>query len=1052
MADIFFGPFTPFLEETFLDRLSRHKGGTPLLPIAVIAPTRAVNKRLGSLLASQGDWVHVHFYTFLTASFALLQQKGVVLPPSPPRAAMRFLLKEILEQAATGDTLARHLLRYDSYLDRLLTLFSHFTSHHVLKSERGVPQTITSLFERFSEAKKSAGFFEAEDIIRLARESMKDGLPPSFPQTLFLYGFYDLNPLQREIVRSLDEKTELIVLSPILPDEPAARYAQETTEFFLELKGEGTATTYDAGDNTHPLFLLPRHFFSPQPADPIDPGDSLRVVTASGSDGEALAVAMEILREKEDTPNLRWREIGVVMRDLPAMAERLDVALKGFTIPAFIDGGSPLMHRREARAYFTLISAIETNLARKTVSTLFSSDSFAWPHVPPTDEEWVRENAHLAEVIAQDRGIISGRTPWERAWNKEEVASDSLFDEGRETDDVRSKSMQSKRRFVSATRKTIIDLVTDLTSIPDRALADQYRDIFLGLLEKYIRPAKESSEPFLTLSGIIDSLARIPCRGKPIPLGDFLALARKECEDTRIPHTPDTDAVFVSDVMGARGLPFRVLILCGMNEKRFPRTGLFDPLVGEDTREHLGLSTRASRYREDRYLFAATVRAARDRLIVVYQKSDDSGRKSLPSTFVGELLKGTTPGEGRSAKPTPKGEVTSGDSRRDYPRFPFQREALSRHREKDFLIRACITAQDPDLVRGVISSSRFLKEGITALAARKMTEPFGAYDGIIGVHDDILAELLPLSAGKLETYARCPFRFFMEHLLSVTPAEEPTEEEDIEAREIGSIYHRVLTSLFGTLAKQGSGGVASETQSMALTLLQKIIRDDVSKRLSGLIPNLVLRAREEKIKESLENFIIHEAGRSKSGFIPTRFEAPFGTGRGKAPRRTHPLTWNMGGETITFSGQIDRIDVHENEKKLLVIDYKKKKPSGQRKLMTEITEGFHFQIPLYLLAAQTVIFSPPYASQGGLLLFIEEEENKMIDAIEGDDTTRAIDLAIEHAEQYIEKMKQGIFYPKAMKGEGSCTFCQYRDLCRTESKGITDIREKKTKEALSLPE
>ena len=50
-------------------------------------------------------------------------------------------------------------------------------------------------------------------------------------------------------------------------------------------------------------------------------------------------------------------------------------------------------------------------------------------------------------------------------------------------------------------------------------------------------------------------------------------------------------------------------------------------------------------------------------------------------------------------------------------------------------------------------------------------------------------------------------------------------------------------------------------------------------------------------------------------------------------------------------GRIDRIDINESAAAFSVIDYKRKRGSGARRLKTDIMAGRHFQLPIYLMAA-----------------------------------------------------------------------------------------------------
>ncbi len=1042
MAKTIFGPFQPFLEESLVSELGRLKDKDPFLPISVIVPTKALRKRLSTIISERGSWINLSFSTFLGLSFFILKKSLKTIPPSPPRAAYRLLLREEIAEISKGDELAKKLFEYESYTDRLLSLFSHLTSHMIPEEEGGkkIEDTVFSIHRRFSDAKKSAGLFDSEDIISLALEGLKNrgNAAEDFPNIFILYGFYDLNPLQREIVSELDSIGDLFIFSPVTVDDPAAEYTKPTVDFFNRLNRDKNPIIYEPTDE-RPIYAISRRLFSPRSGITIDPKDSIRIVTASGSLGEAQAVAMEILREKGNNPDLRWRDIGAIARDISSVSENLRGVLDQYSIPAFVEDGTPLRRFPEVRAFLSLNGAVEAGLKRRDITTLLASDYFSWPNLEKTEEEWVRENSHLAEVIARESRVISGVTQWKGAWGKGAVDFDSQIEEGDEEHPAREESIRRKLKFISITRESVYALIVDLTSIPDNATPKEYSDIFGNLFLKYIRK-RDDSKVYDIVREMIASMAKIS--NKKIDLSEFIHLIKRETEDQSIPDLPDRDAVYVSDVMGIRGLSFDILIVFGMNEKVFPRIRNSDPLIAETTRKRHGLPTMTSQYLEDKYLFALTIRAARGRLILVHQRSDDSGRKSIPSIFLRELLSKTKIEGDMQKVDKPSDKSPPKKYRKDYPRLIFQEDEISKYREKDFRVSVAANPKDVEVARGIVSTSNFLRNGLISRDARSYKKPFGIYDGVIGHHEGLLNDLLPLTAKKLETYSACPFRFFIEYILGVRELEEVDEEEDIEAIEMGSAYHRVLTHLFRTLKLKGMLPLTEGGIDTASELLQKIVGDEVSKKFRGLILDLVLRAREESINENLKELMGREAEAERDDFIPTYFEEPFGTRRRDESEGIPYLTLDIGGRELVFSGRIDRIDVSEANKVFIVIDYKKKRPTDQRKLQTEIERGGHFQTPLYIMAARDIILKGEYRPKEGRLVYIEwEDEGKRTDVLEHDAILSSIDKATEKIGENVSQIEVGAFAPISKKENTSCRFCPYKDLCLSESRGTIDKRE-----------
>jgi exodeoxyribonuclease V gamma subunit len=97
------------------------------------------------------------------------------------------------------------------------------------------------------------------------------------------------------------------------------------------------------------------------------------------------------------------------------------------------------------------------------------------------------------------------------------------------------------------------------------------------------------------------------------------------------------DGVVVSPLLAMRSLPFRVVFLCGLGERRFPSTEGPDPL--DLTFAHRRTGDVSPRER-DKYLFLETLVSARDRLYLSYVARDSqTGDELEPSPVVYELMR-----------------------------------------------------------------------------------------------------------------------------------------------------------------------------------------------------------------------------------------------------------------------------------------------------------------------------------------------------------------------------------------------------------------------------
>ena len=1036
MTRVTFGSFHPELEERFIDTLFDLKKDDPFEQVLVIIPTRALSLRLMSLLAKRKPLLGVRFATFLTFAYEIIRKNGETLPPVPNRAVFRLLLRDAGAECVDPEGSFSDLFRFDGYTDALISLFSRMTSHLIPPdgdhAAGDVERVVLDIYSRYRKKKRKLGIFDTEDRVYHALELLSDSDPPETTPATLLYGFYDLNPLQREIVTLLSSRGDLHIFSPAIPGNPAFAYAEDTSRLFRGLSTE-PPTILTREDQRKPP-LAP-----PVPLQPPGEDATVQVISSSGIVGEAEAAALRILEIKEEHPDIPWRDIGVVTLETAELPRHLEAAFQKYAIPAYFDRGLPLSRSPLTAACLTLLGITGDRPIRTNVTTLLSSGFFSWPGLDPSDEEWVRDHSHLAEVIARNSGIVSGLEPFKDAWER---ASKDIPPDIPEDDEEDPHSLRIRRlsaRFAQATRDSINRLIDDISSLTPTDSPKSHADALLSLLHTHIICDHREERSFDALSDIIRDMAGVAALRESVTRGDFISLLLGNIEESTLPDNTDTDGVFVGDLLGMRGLSFDVLIMTGMNGQVFPRTKTDDPLLGEATRERMGLPTFRSLYTEDLLLFSLAVQAARRELSLLYQRSDDSGRKAIPSIVLDRIMAGDLTGTAVSQVAAPRSAALDPIS--------------ARHSEKDLRTSCFIEAFRTGKAapaRAVVSTSTSLARGIRAMDERSIFNPYGIFDGVIGPREELKETVRRLSSGKLETFALCPFRFFMEYVLETGGIEEPEQPVDMDRTDIGSAYHRILYRLFSALKRENLLPVTDSSMDAVRERLFPIIDDELTHRM-GPIPALVQRARREIIAENLTDALTYEADRDPRGAVPRFFEWRFGfMPTEDSADTTPPLLLETPSGTVEITGKIDRIDVDEETSVFDVIDYKTRRPSDLI-LSSRIQRGLSLQLPLYLLAARDILFSGGLAPQGTSQIYIEKPMGKdREERIDLSTSTDIIGITLSHIHRFVEMMHRGVFFPAGVDPGRGCTYCDHRDHCRFESKGMAQIRRGKTETALGL--
>lgn len=271
-----------------------------------------------------------------------------------------------------------------------------------------------------------------------------------------------------------------------------------------------------------------------------------------------------------------------------------------------------------------------------------------------------------------------------------------------------------------------------------------------------------------------------------------------------------------------------------------------------------------------------------------------------------------------------------------------------------------------------------------------------------------------MSVSRLESFAVCPYRHFVEQGLSPRPRKEWT----LTPIDAGNFYHSALegfTRLLPTLPawpkidkKTCDAAIDQAAQPLFEQLLAGVMGDSARMRALG-----------EKYRRVLRRVAwTFTKGARQSAFTPAYAEVRFGYPGGIPPI---PLRLS-NGETVYVRGIIDRIDRYAGDDGvyLRVVDYK----SGAEKLdPAKIFWGAQLQLLLYLQAALgTEEGAQPagafYMRVADPLLPDAEETAEIEDAL-----ARALSLkglALKDA-AILQKMDEGtppLTLPKVMTAEG----------------------------------
>jgi ATP-dependent helicase/nuclease subunit B len=287
--------------------------------------------------------------------------------------------------------------------------------------------------------------------------------------------------------------------------------------------------------------------------------------------------------------------------------------------------------------------------------------------------------------------------------------------------------------------------------------------------------------------------------------------------------------------------------------------------------------------------------------------------------------------------------------------------------------------RDTRLLAGLLANqttqplAHAIDAGLRIVHARARGDYFGTSEGILA-SPAIAARLKERfgskhswSPSQFETYAACPYKFFLEDVLQLEPLGDIALETDHARR--GSLLHQVLTAFHRKYGDKESdwAALARDEARFAAELLQELETAVAANPSEGIEAALTELDKRQIAKWTDAYYGQHEKYDKTWDKLtepprPAHFELRFG--------RKHPgeatdedagsvddaFKLKIGDEEISIAGRIDRIDVgRDGDQEIFnVIDFK----SGKRPTLTRdrIESGERLQPALYVMAAQALVF------------------------------------------------------------------------------------------------
>ncbi|MDP6086545.1 MAG: PD-(D/E)XK nuclease family protein, partial [Nitrospinota bacterium] len=935
---------------------------------------------------------------------------------------------------------------------------------------------VLRLHALFQEGRKRLGLGTTSDPVEAAIQVSGDsGFLQSLGCVLY-YGFYDMTQLQMDLLEAVSSHCPTTVFLPCAP----GRRAFEFAEGFLGAlearvagadarpaanagEGEAARKSPPAGEGDPPLLrpALDRLFSEEAAGQPphIEEG-ALRSFTATGPSGELEIAAKEILRWIEEE-GAAFDGIGVIARSLDAYLPHLPTVFDTHAVPFRTPEKRPVSRSPWAMTLLALNRVLAEGCSKADVLDVLASPYFqaggGGVSVGETARRWVRRF-----------GVIRGVEDW-RKLARADLSRPA--DPEKQTDvgpDSPPAGVEEAGRF----QRGLGRLLDAAAKFPRRGswgiMIDNYRQLIEDVLggsmfeqEDQDRPEGIPGEsplpsppsPGDSLTAIFAALADRAKIRPETDAGSFLVRVGEHLRAHEVPpRDPAHAAVEVLNAMDARGKQFDRIVVMGLQEGVWPRTENEDPFLNNNIRRRLSdsfsvhLPQKSAGGAEERLLFTLALASGRRRVTLTRQRSGEDGRPLVRSWYLHELARalGRTDGNLPGTAPVPRGL----EERMNQGIF-----SDSLWTPSEWTARLLIHGHSPEALHSIRGLEAGILEGCFDAGSRLsrlgsgLTDRDGMIDKLPERWNDLKEK--GFSPTALETYARCPFRFFAKHVLRLEELDDFEEIADLESRDIGDLLHEIFERFFSSRTHD-----APDDASAPLSRAIETTLNGYEKKAPVGHPFLWQRTR-RTLRALAEGYI----GRGleflrESGFQPVAYEKRSDITLPDDPSFPSIL------RRMKIHGRLDRIDRRESEAgvELRVVDYKYTagKAVAKRNLEQETVRGRRLQPAFYALLARA---DEPDAKVSAELHYVAPnwpENASRQYALPSDawESGWAMEMG-KTLSEILTGIRDGQFYIIPQDGEGShCRTCPYQVLCRRNHRPTRYRRtaDPQTRRIENLPE
>ena len=506
--------------------------------------------------------------------------------------------------------------------------------------------------------------------------------------------------------------------------------------------------------------------------------------------------------------------------------------------------------------------------------------------------------------------------------------------------------------------------------------------------------------------------------------------------------------VYVGPVWTAAGCPFDTVFVLGMSEGRYPSPGITDPLLPDPMKKEIDptgtlLGTVDTRVEESHQSFISVIHSANQ--VYMYWPSGIPGesREFGPARWFLSAVREVAGQPLLQAGKLSESEIPGLTFRRRSQSINMPpSEAGDRHEYDVVGARIWGSLDDESHQEFPLSTDEpSIAAGVKFENAQESSD-WTEYDGRVnldvesGVTSKIGATEAIGSATAFETYAACPYRYFLSRRLHIEPTDSPETEVALDALSFGTLIHDVLEKFALWRMEYGSDYTSQseqETWLRSATISHvESLKEETPGRSEGAWKIELSRA-----WLILRQWLRREPDTANQPDM-RQVEAEYSFGGARSGTESEPPVEvrTVSGKTVKFRGQVDRVDISEDGSRVIVYDYKSGGDTSYSGLDGDpVKKGTKLQLPLY---SKAVSQKYPDADIQASYWFVKKSSSELRPSPSDYDSEVAENALTAAVETIVEGIDSGVFPARpggsASWGGGSesyenCLFCEYSRVC-----------------------